>query len=60
MIPFPQISPEIFTINLFGIELALRWYALAYLVGLLIGWRIMVMLMRRPALWGDAAPMRPE
>ena len=60
MIPFPQISPEIFTINLFGIELALRWYALAYLVGLLIGWRIMVMLMRRPALWGDAAPMRSE
>jgi phosphatidylglycerol:prolipoprotein diacylglycerol transferase len=60
MIPFPQISPEIFTVNLFGLELALRWYALAYLVGLLIGWRIMVMLMRRPALWGDAAPMRPE
>lgn len=60
MIPFPQISPEIFTINLFGIELALRWYALAYLVGLLIGWRIMVVLMRRPALWGNAAPMRPE
>ena len=60
MIPFPQISPEIFTINLFGIELALRWYALAYLVGLLLGWRIMVALMRRPALWGDAAPMRPE
>lgn len=60
MIPFPQISPEIFTINLFGFELALRWYALAYLVGLLIGWRIMVGLMRRPALWGDGAPMRPE
>ena len=37
MIPFPQISPEIFTIQLFGMELALRWYALAYLVGLLIG-----------------------
>lgn len=60
MIPFPQISPEIFTINLFGVELALRWYALAYLVGLLIGWRIMVALMRRSRLWGDAAPMRPE
>ena len=60
MIPFPQISPEIFSIQLFGMEFALRWYALAYLVGLLIGWRIMVMLMRRPALWGDAAPMRPE
>lgn len=60
MIPFPQISPEIFTINLFGIELALRWYALAYLVGLLVGWRTVVALMRRPALWGDTPPMRPE
>ena len=59
MIPFPQISPEIFSIQLFGIEFALRWYALAYLVGLLVGGRIMVALMRRPALWGDAAPMRP-
>jgi phosphatidylglycerol:prolipoprotein diacylglycerol transferase len=42
MIPFPQISPEIFSIQLFGIEFALRWYALAYLVGLLVGWRIVV------------------
>ena len=60
MIPFPEISPEIFTIHLFGLSLSLRWYALAYLVGLLVGWRIMVMLARRPALWGDRAPYRPE
>lgn len=60
MIPFPDISPEIFTIQLFGMSLSLRWYALAYLAGLLIGWRIMVMLARRPALWGDRAPFRPE
>ncbi len=60
MIPFPQISPEIFSIQLFGIEFALRWYALAYLVGLLVGWRTVVALMRRPALWGDTPPMRPE
>ncbi len=60
MIPFPDISPEIFTIHLFGMALSLRWYALAYLVGLLIGWRIIVALMRRPRLWGADAPMRPE
>ncbi|WP_347267121.1 prolipoprotein diacylglyceryl transferase [Paracoccus sp. (in: a-proteobacteria)] len=60
MIAFPDISPEIFAVSLFGIEFALRWYALAYLAGLVIGWRIIVALMRRPALWGDAAPMRPE
>ena len=29
MIHFPQISPEIFTLNLGGLSLSLRWYALA-------------------------------
>ncbi|MDB6181359.1 prolipoprotein diacylglyceryl transferase [Paracoccus fistulariae] len=60
MIPFPDISPEIFTINLGGLSLSLRWYALAYLAGLIIGWRILIWMMRRPAIWGDAAPMKPE
>ncbi|MFV0299926.1 MAG: prolipoprotein diacylglyceryl transferase [Paracoccus sp. (in: a-proteobacteria)] len=60
MIPFPDISPEIFTIHLGGFSLSLRWYALAYLAGLIIGWRLVVRLMRRPAIWGGVAPMRPE
>lgn len=60
MIPFPEISPDIFSISIAGREFALRWYALAYLVGLLLGWRIIVALMRRPGLWGGTAPMRPE
>ncbi|MFC0811197.1 prolipoprotein diacylglyceryl transferase [Paracoccus panacisoli] len=58
MIPFPDISPDIFTITLAGREFALRWYAMAYLVGLLLGWWIIAALMRRPALWGGTAPMR--
>ncbi len=60
MIPFPDISPDIFTITLFGRDFALRWYAMAYLVGLIGGWRIIVALMRRPGLWGGTAPMAPE
>lgn len=59
-IPFPDISPEIFTIPIFGMELALRWYALAYIVGIVIGWRLVVATVRRPALWpGGVAPMTP-
>ncbi|MCO8144222.1 prolipoprotein diacylglyceryl transferase [Rhodovulum tesquicola] len=58
---FPDIGNEIFSVSLFGLEFALRWYALAYIAGLLIGWRIVVAAMRRPALWPeDRAPMRPE
>ncbi|RKF16099.1 prolipoprotein diacylglyceryl transferase [Roseovarius spongiae] len=60
LIPFPDISPEIFSISLFGFEFALRWYALAYIAGLVIGWRIVVAAARRPRLWrNDAAPMTP-
>lgn len=58
MIPFPDISPEIFTIALFGMEFSLRWYALAYIVGIVIGWRLVVAAVKRPQLWpGGQAPM---
>lgn len=59
-LPFPDISPEIVSFTVFGVTLALRWYALAYIVGLLIGWRMVTTLVRRPALWGGAAPMTAE
>lgn len=58
MIPFPEISPEIFSITLFGMEFALRWYALAYIVGILIGWKVVTYALKRPVLWGARrAPM---
>ncbi|MDR5652338.1 prolipoprotein diacylglyceryl transferase [Ruixingdingia sedimenti] len=59
-IPFPDISPEIFSIEIGGFSFALRWYALAYIAGLIAGWRLVVGLMRRPALWGGVAPMQPR
>ena len=60
-IPFPDIAPELFSLQIVGLTLAVRWYALAYIVGLLIGWRIIAGTMRRPALWGPGgAPMAPE
>lgn len=60
MIPFPDIAPEIFTINLGGFSFSLRWYALAYLAGLILGWRLIVAMMRRPALWGGTPPTSPD
>jgi phosphatidylglycerol:prolipoprotein diacylglycerol transferase len=60
-LPFPDIGPDLVRIPLFGLEFALRWYALAYLVGLIVGWRIVVALMRRPHLWpAGRAPAAPE
>lgn len=60
-IPFPDISSEVFSIELFGAHLALRWYALAYLVGLIGGFLVIRHLMRRAPLWpANVAPMAPE
>ncbi len=59
-IPFPEIRPELFSVELFGFSFALRWYALAYIAGLLIAWRTAVAAVRRPALWpADTPPMKP-
>jgi phosphatidylglycerol:prolipoprotein diacylglycerol transferase len=59
-IPFPDISPELISIEIGGMTFALRWYALAYIGGLLIGWRLIVRLITTPQLWRGAPPMAPE
>ncbi|MEZ5995197.1 MAG: prolipoprotein diacylglyceryl transferase [Hyphomonadaceae bacterium] len=59
---FPNLDPSALTLpgfELFGAHLGpfhLRWYALAYIAGLVLGWRWMVWLIRRDSLW---APGRP-
>ncbi len=61
LIPYPQIDPEIVSIPLGPITLSLRWYALAYIAGLLIAWRWVVALVKRPQLWpGNTPPMQPR
>ena len=56
-IAFPDISPEIFTIAIGGFSFSLRWYALAYIVGLLAAWRIVLRLIGAQRLWAGPAPM---
>jgi phosphatidylglycerol---prolipoprotein diacylglyceryl transferase len=54
LIPFPNIHPEIFSIGPFHLDgwtlgpFAIRWYALAYIAGLIIGWRYCMALAKRP------------
>jgi len=60
VIPFPPISPVIFEISLGGLTFALRWYALAYIAGLLIAWELMRQALRTPRLWQDAPPLTVE
>lgn len=51
VLPFPDIGPEIFSIGPF----ALRWYAVAYVVGLVIGWRLVKRMAAQPP-----AILKPE
>ena len=50
-IPFPPLDPIAVAIGPF----AIRWYALAYIVGLILGWRYCLWLAKRPP--AVASPM---
>ncbi|HUI19465.1 MAG TPA: prolipoprotein diacylglyceryl transferase [Methylocella sp.] len=52
---FPTIDPVLVNIG----PLPIRWYALAYIAGLLLGWAYARALVVRKALWGGAAPLDP-
>lgn len=55
-IPFPAIDPVLIEIG----PVAIRWYALAYIVGLVGGWALARRLVSAQALWGAARPPARE
>ena len=50
--PFPDFDPVIFQIGPF----ALRWYALAYVAGIVLGWLYGVRLIKNQAIWRGSNP----
>jgi phosphatidylglycerol---prolipoprotein diacylglyceryl transferase len=52
---FPSIDPVLINIG----PLPIRWYALAYIAGLLLGWAYARALVARKAFWVGAAPLAP-
>ena len=58
VLPFPDIGPNIVSVTIGGMDFSLRWYALAYIVGILGGWGMARFALSRARWWpGDAAPM---
>ena len=53
VIPYPVIDPIAFEIG----PLAVRWYGLAYMAGILLGWLYGRYLLSRPDLWNGKPPM---
>ena len=56
MIPFPNISPEIFSFNFLGIDFELRWYAVSYLLGFFCAIKLMKFFINRAQLWPSQKP----
>jgi phosphatidylglycerol:prolipoprotein diacylglycerol transferase len=52
-IPFPAFDPVLISVG----PIAIRWYALAYIVGILLGWLYARTLIGRETLWGGPAPL---
>ncbi|AHK45041.1 MULTISPECIES: prolipoprotein diacylglyceryl transferase [Ensifer] len=52
ILPFPQIDPVIFQIG----PLAVHWYGLAYVAGILIGWYYARRLVQNTSLWRNGEP----
>ena len=50
--PFPDIDPILFQIGPF----AIRWYALAYIAGLILGWRYLMRLAQTKTIWPKKKP----
>jgi phosphatidylglycerol:prolipoprotein diacylglycerol transferase len=47
-LPFPNFDPVLIHIG----PIAIRWYALAYVAGILLGWRYAAGLLKAERLWG--------
>ena len=47
MLTYPEIDPVAIQLG----PLAVRWYALAYITGLLLGWWLLVRMLRQRSLW---------
>lgn len=56
VLPFPAIDPVLVHIG----PVAIRWYALAYIVGILLGWLYARAIIRNGALWGGKPPFTAE
>ncbi len=52
VIPYPAINPILISIGPF----AVRWYALAYIVGIIAGWFYARAIIASERLWGGPAP----
>ena len=52
---YPAIDPVAIEIG----PIAIKWYGLSYMFGLLLGWQYVKRLLATPRLWQGPAPLKP-
>ena len=55
VIPYPVFDPVLISIG----PIAVRWYALAYIFGILLGWLYARTILKHEEFWGGSPPMTP-
>ncbi|MEM9268580.1 MAG: prolipoprotein diacylglyceryl transferase, partial [Pseudomonadota bacterium] len=55
-IPFPDIDPALVTFRIGDFALPIRWYALAYIAGLVLGLLYVIAMLRSTRLWPKGTP----
>ena len=64
MLQFPNINPYVPLLGPYQFDIlswhvgpiGVRWYALAYIAGIVLGWRYAIRMVKTPALWGSRQP----
>jgi phosphatidylglycerol---prolipoprotein diacylglyceryl transferase len=55
-IPYPVVDPVAFQLG----PLSVKWYGLAYIAGLLLGWLHIKQLLGQPSLWNGQPSLAPQ
>ena len=58
---FPEfMTPYVFSLEIFGFNFALTWYALSYIIGIICAWYILNLISKKPHLWSNnKSPLTP-
>ena len=56
---FPDfLKPNVFSFEIFNFSLALSWYSLSYIFGIICAWYIIYALAKKETLWPEKSPSK--
>ena len=60
-IRFPDfLNPNVFTLNIFGLNFSLTWYSLSYIFGIICAWYLIALITKKKSLWDGESPLSSQ